>query len=383
MSIQHLAEHVRRQGRGEDTMLIHMTPKEVAGLQALAIHHGGSLTINPKTGLPEAGFLSKILPVLAGAALSFIPGVGPLAGAGLMTAGGTIATGSLSKGLMMGLGAFGGAGLAKGVASMGLGALANGAGTAGSVAAGAAEAATANAASSVMPSSTALSNMAQAGNAVRTSGSMAADVASQVGKSAVPQSLPNSFVGNMQAFGKGFPQAVQNPGQFVQATGGPMMTATYGATAAAPMMVNPNMKYKIPNQESEEDKLPEMPRMSRDFYARPIYSGAAVPIQYPYRTSFNAGGLTSLGSYSDGGRMVMGPGDGMSDHVPAMIGRHQPARLSVDEFVVPADVVSGIGNGSSKAGADKLYEMMDRVRQARTGSKKQAKKINSNRIMPA
>jgi hypothetical protein len=89
-----------------------------------------------------------------------------------------------------------------------------------------------------------------------------------------------------------------------------------------------------------------------------------------------------LGSYSDGGRLLKGPGDGMSDDIPAKIGKKQPARLADGEFVVPADVVSGLGNGSTDAGAKKLYAMMDKVRHARTGTKKQGKQINSQKYMP-
>jgi hypothetical protein len=108
-----------------------MTPKELHSLQQLALAHGGSLTINPETGLPEAGFLSSILPVLAGFALNaFLPGaglaVGSLLGAGeavgtgLLIGGGTAAlTGDLKQGLMAGIGAYGGAGLASGVMGAG------------------------------------------------------------------------------------------------------------------------------------------------------------------------------------------------------------------------------------------------------------------------
>jgi hypothetical protein len=95
------------------------------------------------------------------------------------------------------------------------------------------------------------------------------------------------------------------------------------------------------------------------------------------------GGLSHLGSYSDGGRMLKGPGDGMSDNIPAMIGKKQPARLADGEFVVPADVVSHLGNGSTDAGAKRLYAMMDKVRRARTGKKKQAPAVNTGRLMPA
>jgi hypothetical protein len=91
----------------------------------------------------------------------------------------------------------------------------------------------------------------------------------------------------------------------------------------------------------------------------------------------------SLGGYSDGGRMLKGPGDGMSDSIPATIGRKQPARLADGEFVVPADVVSHLGNGSTDAGAKKLYSMMDKIRKARTGKKKQAPAVKADKYLPA
>jgi hypothetical protein len=96
-----------------------------------------------------------------------------------------------------------------------------------------------------------------------------------------------------------------------------------------------------------------------------------------------SGGISSLGGYSDGGKLLKGPGDGMSDHIPATIGDRQPARLADGEFVIPADVVSHLGNGSTDAGAKQLYAMMDRVREARTGSEKQGKQINAAEHMVA
>ena len=98
---------------------------------------------------------------------------------------------------------------------------------------------------------------------------------------------------------------------------------------------------------------------------------------------YASGGIASLGSYSDGGRMLKGPGDGMSDSIPARIGRKQEARLADGEFVVPADVVSHLGNGSTDAGAKQLYSMMDKVRTARTGRKSQGRQIKPHRYMPA
>ena len=96
----------------------------------------------------------------------------------------------------------------------------------------------------------------------------------------------------------------------------------------------------------------------------------------------NSGGIANLGSYSDGGHLLKGPGDGMSDDIPAKIGNTQPARLADGEFVIPADVVSHLGNGSTDAGAKQLYKMMDKIRHARTGSKKQGKQINPNKYLP-
>lgn len=130
MSLQLAAQHMASRGRGPDTTLVHMAPQEVAGLQALAKAHGGTLTINPDTGLPEAGFLSNILPTLIGAGLSIASGgtLTPLMAAGITGAGYGVATGSLKKGLLAGLGAYGGAGLAGSVMGAGTGAISAGTG---------------------------------------------------------------------------------------------------------------------------------------------------------------------------------------------------------------------------------------------------------------
>jgi hypothetical protein len=84
-----------------------------------------------------------------------------------------------------------------------------------------------------------------------------------------------------------------------------------------------------------------------------------------YTQQFNMGGATDLGDYSDGGRLLKGPGDGVSDDIPATIAGKQPARLADGEFVIPARIVSEIGNGSTDAGAKRLYAMMDRIQEGR------------------
>jgi hypothetical protein len=99
--------------------------------------------------------------------------------------------------------------------------------------------------------------------------------------------------------------------------------------------------------------------------------------------------IKSQAGYAGGGEIAMAKGrylqgetDGMADELPAQIGKSQPAALSHGEFVIPADVVSHMGNGNSDAGAKKLYQMMDKIRMARTGNKKQGKKINPDKFMP-
>ena len=97
--------------------------------------------------------------------------------------------------------------------------------------------------------------------------------------------------------------------------------------------------------------------------------------------------LTNSNKYAQGGPLnnyyLGGPTDGMADLIPASIDGTQPAALSDGEFVIPADVVSHLGNGNSDAGANQLMSMMDRVRNARTGTTKQGTEINPTKMMPA
>ena len=104
--------------------------------------------------------------------------------------------------------------------------------------------------------------------------------------------------------------------------------------------------------------------------------GAASAYNRSYHP-YSAGGSTGKGYY------LGGPTDGMADKIPATIDGTQEARLSDGEFVVPADVVSHLGNGNSSAGANTLYGMMDKVRQARTGNKEQGREINPNKFIPS
>lgn len=107
---------------------------------------------------------------------------------------------------------------------------------------------------------------------------------------------------------------------------------------------------------------------------------------YSGEQRFASGGISHLGDYSDGGRLLKGPGDGVSDSIPASIGGRQPARLADGEFVIPARIVSELGNGSTEAGARKLYAMMERVQNARKksiGKKKVAVNSKADKHLPA
>jgi len=701
MSLHTLASHLQSAGRGDDKVLVHMTPGEVKGLQALAMSQGGSLTINPQTGLPEAGILSSLLPMVAGFFLG-PAGLGLTAMQSAVAVGalGTAATGSLGKGFMMGLGAYGGAGLGAGLSSAGAAAPTTGSGAsygtwmgtdAGKLAAeqatkSATDIAATNAVGPVSPVTNALQPLSPASPFANTAvnassythqlsptGSMgnlaapqvttpALDASTMIAKPApytdvfsggapsplesasmrqtaldkatadsiaaqqkagITSNMPSTFdnVGagfkkatgswegakqvwdatpkgtgyGLAATGMSVLQAQQEEaakdaaaanaaaaaerrgyirpydysteqvagayepsastaerGYFVEPRftardiykvkeGGLMSLAVGGqveqmsaanamgsntgypmANLQTPMYANPMMSRPVPTNvispsgDTGVDMYSGEMRMAiggtatakatapttdtkfaydpatmqytqsttttpaasnsmqdsfRNFYA-PVLGGGLgggmgmLPPMYqklfggqqavqaqPATTTQTIGGTTtpytptsglaaantsmvpniqlqpqqnvnqqlgleafypmmeqqlalkgsnlqamgmaeggtanggySLGSYSDGGRLLRGPGDGVSDSIPASIGDHQPARLADGEFVVPARIVSEIGNGSTEAGARKLYAMMDRVQKARrktVGKDKVAVNTKADKLLPA
>jgi hypothetical protein len=167
--------------------------------------------------------------------------------------------------------------------------------------------------------------------------------------------------------------------QRYQAAMGPNMTArrpgSGGVTYFSPM------QYLTPAQ-AEAAKAPIGPTgqelaapTSTDLSVTPAAEGGLM--------GYAAGGIANLGSYSDGGRLLRGPGDGVSDSIPATIGGNQPARLADGEFVIPARIVSELGNGSTEAGARKLYAMMDRIKKARGKAKNIAADTKSDKHLPA
>ena len=140
-------------------------------------------------------------------------------------------------------------------------------------------------------------------------------------------------------------------------------------------------------QEAEDERRKRLGQQAFEYSQRPIDTrmmygagGGLVALARGGMTYMEAGGTTGPTGQP---RMVAGNGDGMSDSVPATIEGVQEARLANDEFVIPADVVADIGNGSSSAGARKLYDMMDRIREARHGTTEQPPEISAEQYMPA
>jgi len=428
-------------GRGGDSTLMHISPRELAGLQALALRHGGSLTINPHTGLYEAFKLKNLikaaLPAAAGFAMNaLIPGSGALAtflkspmGAGLVVGGlRALTSGSLEKGLMAGLGAYGGAGLGAGFANIGAAenALANQAAI-DAVASGAAGIDTAMNPQFVSELQGASNAAAQAVrdryanmSGLEKLGVMAKDVignpaekdkmgkvltaatgmggpwqaAASLGAATSPI-LQNAAVEAQKRYAADFnarqqPLNLQSSQNWAfdpaynwmgnvferQSRFRPIASAAEGGTV-------PNLRQRYPQSDIASATYLNTPQVPQAAETVANYDPKINP--FTGQEMMAGGGLAGLYDYAAGGRLLNGPGDGMSDSIPAVIQGPKPQRaaLADGEFVVPADVVSHLGNGSTKAGAKKLYTMLDNVRRARTGRVKQARAINPNRFVPA
>jgi hypothetical protein len=151
-----------------------------------------------------------------------------------------------------------------------------------------------------------------------------------------------------------------------------------GGIASLAMGGQPNQMYPMSQQEHTNFMNPtQLPSNAMEVRN---YEPATNPMTGNMTTPMASGGIAQL---AVGGKLLKGDGDGMSDSIHANIDGRQEARLADGEFVIPADVVSHLGNGSTDAGAKHLYSMMDRVRQARVGNKKQGKQINPNRYLQA
>ena len=270
MSLQLAAQHLSNQGRGPDDTLVHMTKNELRSLSDLAQSQGGQLTINPHTGLPEAGLLDNLLPTIIGAGISYFSGgaISPgMIGLGL---GGfeAVRTGSLEKGLMAGLGAYGGAGLTAGLAGVG----------AAEIGMGARDAA--------VKSATEQGLTGEAYNKAIQN-----QVTQQMAEKATP----------FGSISEGASQLFKNPMQTVSnmgGEGGGWQTAKYAAGAAAPYLADaykPTTEMPIPEKpvEYRQYKVKRRPDMSYDYQA--------LPVSKTFTPNFAEGGGISeaVGQYVD------------------------------------------------------------------------------------
>jgi hypothetical protein len=469
VGLRSVAKELQDMGRGGDTILAHINPQEAALLKRM----GGSGTINPATGLPEflkigkvfkpvtnvlkgvekavvrpiGDVLKPILPYVQYVA-PFIPGVGPLAAAGLGALGSGFAGGggfNFKRGLMGGMTAYGlsnlyagmqAAGGAPGMSPTGTeigapsvadvsanlgveGAVATAPGSQSAMlaeqAAGFGDAGLSNIASSAsyatpVPTELGLAGGDAFGRVANTglteptiadmpftdrAGAYLSNMGDRVG---TQMSDAGQGIKNLVGVGDTTMSAADAAKAFTGS--GATMTNTAGAGfmgytggAAIEEAEQAQLQADLANAKSQEEYNAIMARIEAS-RQRGIAAMRANPYQFAYGGPVDdEPGLDDWNNYAGGGigmakggttpRFLSGGGDGMSDDIPAVIAGKQPARLADGEFVIPADVVSHLGNGSSKAGAKQLYSMMDKVRTARTGNKKQGKQINPAKYMPA
>ena len=570
MSITQAAQLVRAHGRGKDSQLMHVTPNELNTLQGIAHAKGGSLTINPNTGLPEAGFLEDVLPTVVGIGVGALTGgaAAPFIGAAIAGIGSYALTGSLEKGIMSGLGAFGGASALSSLGAVGAGAGA--AGAAGTTAAGVAPTAAATTIGAEGLGSMAAMDVAMAGGnaAAQTAAQTAAtqgiagqmatqgltgnvfaptmydalstgDKLSAIGKgfgqltsdfSGTMKMLPKGFLGSaamgaapliggiMDSTSSGMQEPEETPGyirpsvwdpktqRFTSLTpvkqsqwgdrsfqgyagslgyaeGGeieqryerPIRTVDPAVTdynrklmeraqqeyvqgmkfpvtpPAAPVGIaaagQPSGAYSYnPATQRFTSNAPVAPvstgiqdiaelqaqrereltqrlgynpfsnygagdaggsgSAAKGGYVKNLASGGEVGIaQIP---KFQAGGemssdafvipadvvsalgngstdagVRALNEYLGVAMRIEGEGDGLSDDIPASIEGAQPARVADGEVYIPPEVVARLGDGDPDEGAEELYEMIDKIRQSAHGKKSQQREVAPEKVMPA
>jgi hypothetical protein len=396
-NVSSTAQDLASRGRGGDSMLVHMAPHEVAGLNAIARMQGTELTINPETGMPEALKLGKLFKTLA-PFIPFIPGVGQF----LAPAFGALGMGGFSpllqKAITSGvIGGFTGPkggfdlqrGLMQGITAYGLGSLQqNLAGP--STPTGTPTGPTVSPEMGGVP---APETMVTPGGDVSLSSSYSGPTTDFMG-GPTDLSTPTFDSGSMRPVSqnlpygqKGIPGLDPNvaappaPSGFGEPMKTPtaLLTAGFGASNVADYDKLASAGIAVKREKEEEDELYRR-LFERSLGAVPVRSGGLMKLADGGMTYMEAGGTTGP---TGAPRDVVGTGDGMSDSVPADIEGVQEARLADGEFVIPADVVADIGNGSSDAGSKKLYDMMDRVRMARHDTTEQPPEIQAERLMPA
>jgi hypothetical protein len=417
--VANAAQNLAARGRYGDSTLVHMAPEELSGLRALARAQGNDMTINPRTGLPEAFSLRKLFKA-ASFILPFVPIPGLFGMSSLLTKSilSGVAAGASAKGgfdLKQALGgglkayALGSLGEKMGGASTPDGAPTAPTTTSVPDAAAAAEAAMVNpmahpdfGGSYTGPGSTPLGPQSlnanltaplkvgssygfQAATDVASAPIFEAPIGAAGGRDipltggALPpgvDTVPGRMANVITPKGEGFGPEPLTKGFDIAATG----LGGFSLEKAAEETRRADIEAAAVKQKEEERErlFEELARRTLGRVA--VKSGGQINLAKGGMTYMEGGGTTDVTGEP---RMVQGTGDGMSDSVPATIEGVQEARLANDEFVIPADVVADIGNGSSNAGAKKLYNMMDRIRKARHGTTKQPPEIRAERLMPA
>lgn len=392
-------------GRGPDSMLVHMSPREVAGLQQLAMAHGGSLTTNPQTGLPEAGFLDNILPTILGVGLNFMfPGSSALIGAGVGAVQ-AARTGDIGQGILAGLGAFGGAGVGEALTAQGAGIAGHQAGLQAiggpEAFTGANLAGTAAAPSAINPAFNSALTEALPDAAFNLSGSTpqlataAAPAASapmgQTYAEAFQAAQPTTAMGRLQAAGTGLqnitePGFMANLGQQFPTTRS-QVAAGIGALGAMGGFEQPQSRFGAPQQQPSNYRKQGPNQREYDPSAPGGYYFTDRGILQPNFLAARGGEVPSVPQLEDGGFVltkkavdgigkgsndrgqrvaaaglgaipIKGPGTGTSDSIPTTIDGKRPALVSNGEAYVPRDQVKRRG------GAKKFYALMKKAEQA-------------------
>jgi len=398
MSLQLLAKQMESKGRGGDSVLVHMTHGEVAGLQKLAESAGGSLSVNPETGLVEANFLKSMLPTIVGLAVgaaTMNPMLGAAAGAAV---GGYQAKRNdqdMGMGMLMGgLGGYGGASMAGGLSAAAPAAV----GTAPVSAAG--SAAIPGAGAGIM--------------APNAATSIASAPAAQAANVATQAATAPTMAENFARFGQGFQGMGTEAGraQALKSMGGSQGVMNAMQMAALPALNAADAYDKTPGPHpllnTDLNRTgggafqdirafePAMPRYTaqRGNVYIPTFSAAEGGLATLAKGGMESGGFvvpadvvsmvgegnTDAGykrikSMVPGATAIKGKDGGQADTVKTSIEGKQPARVAHGEMYVPPETVKRMG------GAKKLYAMMDRVREQATGSKKQIKPVSLKRAM--
>jgi hypothetical protein len=423
VGIKSIAKELPKYGRMGDTMVAHINPQEAALLKSI----GGSGTINPHTGLPEFGFFDSVSKVLgtSGGGGGILGGLASLdktisnvipGGWGTLASVAGAAMG-LPTPALVGLGALNGSGvmhkngqfnlqgaLMGGAMAYGMSNLGNAFQTAGGP--GADVTATQVASDigknveggvSMAPGSQA-DMLAKQAEGLGTAG--AQNIASSASYNAPAQTLGQSIqsgIGNaatsagnnLEATGRGIANLsglgnTSASAAYNAATGpgGATMTNTALPIAAGLMSASASDAARDYQNQANAQNAQANAQYNAEMAAITDAQNRGISAMRTHPYQFAGGGAIAFSNGGDVPRFLSGGGDGLSDSIDATIDGQQPAKLADGEFVVSSDVVSGLGGGSSKAGAKKLYAMMDRVRKQAHGTKRQIRPV-SNKVLPA